>query len=97
FPPLHMIYAYTPLASGKTRIQPIYLTEKRQGFFGWFVTRFLLLCTKLAYYALRGEDGQIYDNIRFNPHVILSIDTPLVEYMNYVNKLEPSEWSKASY
>jgi phenylpropionate dioxygenase-like ring-hydroxylating dioxygenase large terminal subunit len=94
FPPLHMIYAYTPLTSGKTRIQPIYVTQKRQGIWGWFVTRLLLLCTKLGYYALRGEDGQIYDNIRFHPQIILSIDTPLVEYMNYVNKLEPSGWSK---
>ncbi|MGD2180569.1 Rieske 2Fe-2S domain-containing protein [Lusitaniella coriacea] len=93
FPPLHMIYAYIPMASGRTRIQPIYIAQKRKGLFGWFVTQFLLLCTRLAYYALRGEDGQIYDNIRFNPNAILKIDTPLVKYMEYVNKLEISMWS----
>lgn len=92
-PPLYMIYAYTPLPGGKTRIQPIYVTKKRKGIFGYLISKGLLLLTKLAYYALRGEDGQIYDNIRYNPNILLTIDRPLAEYMNYVNKLEPSIWS----
>ncbi len=93
-PCLHMIYAYTPLENSKTRIQPIYITKKRKGIIGWFISRFLLLMTKLAYYFLRGEDGMIYDNIRFNPNAILTIDEPLVKYISYVNKLQPSIWSK---
>ena len=93
FPRLHMIYAYVPVSFSKTRIQPIYITQKRKGIVGWLITQFLLLCTKLAYYVLRGEDGQVYDNIRFNPNAILKIDTPLVKYMEYVNKLEVSIWS----
>ncbi|MCU0541764.1 MAG: aromatic ring-hydroxylating dioxygenase subunit alpha [Oscillatoriaceae cyanobacterium Prado104] len=93
FPTLHMLYAYTPIEPGRTRIQPIYVTEKRQGIIGYLLSHFLLLCTRLAYYMLRDEDGKIYDNIRFNPQVLLSIDAPLTEYMQYVNKLEPSRWS----
>ncbi|MBV6623473.1 MAG: aromatic ring-hydroxylating dioxygenase subunit alpha [Rivularia sp. (in: Bacteria)] len=92
-PPLYMIYAYTPLASRKTKIQPIYITQKRPGLIGYLISRFLLLMTKLAYYFLRGEDGMIYDNIRYNPNVILNIDEPLVKYMSYVNQLQPSIWS----
>ncbi len=92
-PPLRMIYAYTPL-EGRTKIQPIYITKKRAGILGWFISRFLLLLTKLAYYFLRGEDGMIYDNIRYNPNAILNIDEPLVKYMNYVNQLQPSIWSR---
>ncbi len=94
FPSLHMLYAYTPVAPGRTRIQPIYVTEKRRGVVGWFFSQFLLFCTRLAYYMLRDEDGQIYDNIRFNPKLLLSIDKPLAEYMEYVNQLEPSQWSR---
>jgi phenylpropionate dioxygenase-like ring-hydroxylating dioxygenase large terminal subunit len=93
FPPLYMIYAYTPMPTGKTLIQPIYVTEKRQGIIGYWISQFLLICTRLAYYMLRGEDGEIYDNIRFNPQGVISIDAPLVEYMQYVNRLEPSKWS----
>jgi len=93
-PPLHMIYDYTQIAPDKTCIQPIYVAAKRPGILGWFVTRSLLLLTRLSYYFLRDEDGLIYDNIRFNPQVLLSIDAPLVKYMNYVNQLKPSIWSK---
>jgi hypothetical protein len=96
-PQLHMIYAYTPLETVRTRIQPIYVAKERKGIFGWVITRILLLLTKLAYYLLRGEDGMIYDNIRYNPNAIISIDKPLVEYMHYVNKLEPSVWSKNNF
>lgn len=96
FPPLQMIFAYTPIASGRTRIQPIYVTEKRKGIAGWFTNRFLLICTRLAYYMLRDEDGKIYDNIQFDPNVLLSIDEPLTRYMEYVNQLEPSCWSQQS-
>lgn len=33
-PPLHIIYAYIPLKSGITRIQPIYVAAKRKGVLG---------------------------------------------------------------
>ncbi|MBW4518644.1 MAG: hypothetical protein KME16_02780 [Scytolyngbya sp. HA4215-MV1] len=92
-PPLHMIFAYTPVAPGRTRIQPIYVTKKRQGFVGGLINHFLLLCTRWAYYLLKDEDGKIYDHIQFNPKVLLDIDAPLAQYMAYVNRLEVSRWS----
>jgi hypothetical protein len=92
-PPLHLIYAYVPLPSGGTRIQPIYVTERRPGVWGWIISQGLLWLTQLAYYALRHEDGLIYDNIRFQPKILLSIDEPLAQYMQYVNQLHPSRWS----
>ncbi|MBE9029685.1 aromatic ring-hydroxylating dioxygenase subunit alpha [filamentous cyanobacterium LEGE 11480] len=94
-PPLHMLYAYMPIAGGqRTRILPIYVTAKRTGIFGWLTAQFLLVLTRLAYYFLRDEDGQVYDNIRFAPNALLAIDAPLVRYMQYVNQLEPSCWSQ---
>ncbi|MEL7140800.1 MAG: aromatic ring-hydroxylating dioxygenase subunit alpha [Cyanobacteria bacterium J06573_11] len=93
-PPLHMLYAYVPLPSGGTKIQPIYVTKKRKGPVGWLVNRFLLLLTRLCYYALRGEDGKIYDNIQFSSKNLLPIDQPLGAYMSYVNGLARSHWSK---
>jgi phenylpropionate dioxygenase-like ring-hydroxylating dioxygenase large terminal subunit len=95
-PSLHMIYGYTPVVPGRTRIQPIYVAEKRKGIVGWCVTQLLLFLTRMAYYMLRDEDGKIYDNIRFSPKALLAIDAPIVKYMNYVNKLEPSQWSVSS-
>ncbi|MBE9098333.1 aromatic ring-hydroxylating dioxygenase subunit alpha [filamentous cyanobacterium LEGE 07170] len=93
-PPLHMLYAYRPLPSGETWVQPIYVTRCRPGLWGWVVSQLLLLLTQLSYYALRNADGQIYDNIHFDPKTLLPIDQPLVEYMRYINQLEPSRWSR---
>jgi nitrite reductase/ring-hydroxylating ferredoxin subunit len=93
FPPLYMIYAYMPIELNRTLIQPIYVTERRDGALGWLVSRFLLICTRLAYYMLRGEDGVIYDNIQFKSDLLLNIDRPLIQYMKYVNNLKPSRWS----
>lgn len=93
-PPLHMIYAYLPLEPGKIKVQNIYVAARRPGILGWVLTYFLLFCTKMLYLFLKGEDGKIYDNIRYNPNALLSIDRPLVEYMKYVERLTPSVWSK---
>jgi nitrite reductase/ring-hydroxylating ferredoxin subunit len=93
-PPLYMIYAYRP-HQGKTWIQPIYVTAKRHGLWGWLICQILLLCTRLAYYMLRDEDGKIYDNIQFQPKVLLPVDAPLAQYMAYVNRLSPSCWSNS--
>lgn len=94
-PPLHMLYAYVPLPSGETQVQPIYVARRRRGILGWCVSQWLLLLTRLSYYVLRDEDGKIYDNIRFEPRTLLSIDAPLVDYIHYVNQLEPSCWSRS--
>lgn len=93
-PPLHMLYAYRPMESGETFIQPIYVTKKRAGLLGWVITHLLLWLTRLSYYALRGEDGKIYDNIRFSTERLLPVDEPIVRYVRYVNGLVVSRWSR---
>ncbi len=97
-PELHMLYAYRPMVSEETGmretlIQPIYVTKKRPGLLGWIMTHLLLWLTRLSYYALRGEDGMIYDNIRFSTERLLPVDAPIAHYVRYVNGLVPSKWS----
>ena len=98
-PQLYMLYAYRPVFLDKTGeketfIQPIYVTQKRPGLLGWVITQLLLWLTRLSYYALRGEDGMIYDNIRFSTERLLPVDAPIAHYVKYVNGLVPSRWSK---
>ena len=95
-PKLHMLYAYRPTEAGETFIQPIYVTKKRPGLWGWIVTHLLLWLTRLSYYVLRGEDGKIYDNIRFSTERLLPVDEPIARYVRYVNSLVPSRWSRRS-
>ncbi len=93
-PKLHMLYAYRP-AGNTTVIQPIYVTQKRAGLLGAVMAHLLLWLTRLSYYALRGEDGKIYDNIRFSTERLLPVDAPIVHYIKYVNGLVPSRWSRS--
>ena len=94
-PALHMLYAYRPVAPGKTEVQPIYVTRRRKGPLGWLLARALLLGMVVAYGVLRDEDGAIYDNIRFHPKNLLKMDAPIARFIGWVNRLQPSVWSKS--
>ncbi len=92
WPSLHMIFAYRPIEKGRTLVQPIYLTPHRRGITGRLISHFLLWLTKRAFFALQGEDGAVYENMRFFPANLLPIDRPVAQYIQYVNKLAPSPW-----
>jgi len=92
-PELHMIFAYQILEKGRIQVVPIFLTKKRKGTLGYLKSQFFLIMTKIAFHALQGEDGQVYENIRFNTHNLLKMDAPIGKYIQYINKLKPSKWS----
>jgi phenylpropionate dioxygenase-like ring-hydroxylating dioxygenase large terminal subunit len=92
WPMLHMIFAYRPIEKGRLMVQPIYVTKKRSGVFGKMISYFLIWLTKKAFFALQGEDGAVYENMRFYPANLLGIDRPVGQYIQYVNKLKISPW-----
>lgn len=93
-PELHMLFAYRPLARGRTLVQPIYVTGRRAGLWGRLTGRVLMWMTKRAIHALQGEDGMVYENMRFQPGALLPIDAPVARFIGHVNRLEASVWSK---
>ena len=93
-PELYMIFAYRPLAPGKSLVQPIYLARRRPGLAGWLTSRFLMWLTRRAFFALQGEDGMVYENMRFQPGALLAIDSPVAKFIRHVNGLEVSVWSR---
>lgn len=92
-PELYMLFAYQMVEPGKTLVQPIYVTRKRSGLIGALISKLCLFFTKMGFYSLQGEDGQIYENIRFNTRNLLAIDAPVAKYVRYINQLKPSRWS----
>jgi phenylpropionate dioxygenase-like ring-hydroxylating dioxygenase large terminal subunit len=92
WPTLHMIFAYRPLEKGRIYVQPIYVTKKRSGAVGWITSQFLLWMTKRAFLALQGEDGAVYENMRFFPGNLLPIDKPVAKFIQFVNRLPLSAW-----
>lgn len=92
-PELYMFFAYQMVEPGKTLVQPIYVTKQRAGLIGALISRLCLFFTKMGFYSLQGEDGQIYENIRFSTRNLLGIDAPVAKYVRYINQLKPSKWS----
>ena len=92
WPTLHMIFAYRPIEKGRILVQPIFVTRKRKGLLGSLASKVLLWMTKRGFYSLQGEDGAVYENMRFYPGNLLGIDRPVGQYIQYVNKLKPSPW-----
>ncbi|MBL7546172.1 MAG: Rieske 2Fe-2S domain-containing protein [Bdellovibrionaceae bacterium] len=95
-PSMYMIFAYRPLAGGHSQVQPIFLTPKRTGVFGILTSRILIWITQMGFRALQGEDGEVYENMRFNPNKLLPMDRPVGQYIQYVNKIPISLWGKPS-
>ncbi len=94
WPDSNMIFAYLPVQEGVTKVQPMFISRKRSGVLGWLITRGMLLAAYMGFQLLTDEDGAIYETIRFSPRNLLPIDHPVLKYVNYVNKLKPSLWSK---
>ena len=92
-PKMHMLFAYQKVEEGKTLVQPIFVTKKRKGVTGKIISSFCLYLTRLGFNALQGEDGEVYNNIRFNTECLLPIDAPVGKYIRYINNLESSKWS----
>ena len=92
-PELYMFFAYQMVAPGETRVQPIFVTRKRKGIFGALISQICLAMTRLSFRTLQGEDGQVYENIRFTTQNLLRVDAPVARYIRYINQLEPSAWS----
>ncbi len=93
-PELHMIFAYSLVEEGKISVRPIYVNKKGKGILGKITGKLKLLVTKAFFKSLQGEDGLVYENIRFNTTAFLKMDEPIVKYIAHINKLEKSVWSK---
>ena len=70
------------------------VTRKRKGLWGGFISALCIFFTRMGFYSLQGEDGQVYENIRFNTQNLLAMDAPVARYIRYINRLKPSCWSR---
>jgi phenylpropionate dioxygenase-like ring-hydroxylating dioxygenase large terminal subunit len=93
-PEANMIYAYRPLDNQTIEVQPIYVTEKRTGFFGGTINYFLLGLAWIGFHWLKAEDGKVYENMRFNPDNLLPMDQPIAKFIAFIERLEVSVWSR---
>lgn len=93
-PRFYMYFAYRTEEPGLTCVLPIYVTKKRHGFWGKIKSHILLWLTKKIFFLLQDEDGQVYENIRFRAEHLLKLDAPVARYIQFINRLEASPWSR---
>ncbi|CBW26629.1 putative oxidase [Halobacteriovorax marinus SJ] len=93
-PELKMIFAYSLIEEGRILVRPIFVNKRSTGLFAPFSNFLKLFMTKRFFKMLQGEDGMVYENIRFNSTSFLKLDAPVVKYIGYLNKLEDSIWSQ---
>ncbi len=94
-PHINMIFAFRPLIKErKTLVQPIFISERRKGIFGLFISYFLVYSMKIVFSPLKDEDGVVLNTMRFNISSLLPIDAPIAKYIAHVNRLQPSIWSR---
>lgn len=92
-PRTRMLFAYQPIRPGRTRVWPVFLTERRSGPLGAALDYALLALMYAGFRVLRDADGAVYDHIRFQPRALLPQDAPVARFFTYTNRLEPSEWA----
>jgi hypothetical protein len=91
FPPIYATFGYRQIGNKMTVIQPVFLTQKRSGFFGVIKSKLHLMITEMIYNRLKNEDGEIYENIRFNPNLTPE-DSNIISFIAHVNRLPKSQF-----
>ena len=94
-PELFLIYAYRVERPGLTRVFPLFVTRKREGLWGKLVSAACLVATRIGYHVLKGEDGRVYENMRFHPGALLAIDAPVGKFLGFIEKIPESGWIPA--
>lgn len=91
-PPIYATFGYRQVAGVGTIIQPVFLTPKRSGLLGGIKSWLHLMMTEMIYNKLKNEDGEIYENIRFTPHLTAE-DSNIGSFIAHVNRLPKSIFS----
>lgn len=92
FPAIYATFGYRQIEDERTEIQPVFLTPKRKGWTGALKSFLHLKLTEIIYNRLKNEDGEIYENIRFTPH-LTSEDSNIANFIAHVNRLPKSSFS----
>ncbi len=89
---LHMMFALRLLADKKTDIQPIFITKKRSGIFGYLFSKLVLLLTKfLSIFLITGK-RRILRQISFNFQTPTRADLSIIQFVQHINKQKALNW-----
>jgi len=92
--PLYILWGCVAETSGVSKVQVLLVAEKKRGPLGFLRSRALLLLTAALLVVLRDDDVKAFPNMRFQPGKLLPEDGSVARFIQWVNRLPISPWSK---
>jgi nitrite reductase/ring-hydroxylating ferredoxin subunit len=93
-PSLHILWGCRPLATGVSEVEIFVLVRKHEGFFGWLWDKFLTFATVMLLAILRDDDVKAFPHMRFSPTNLAQGDESVARFIQFVNSIKPSAWSR---
>ncbi len=91
-PPLYIYWGCTALESGVSDVD-IFLVQRRSpGIFGWIRAQWLMLLTVVLLGVLKDDDVKAFPFMRFAPNKLAPEDKSVVDFMKFIEGLQPSHW-----
>ncbi|WP_414579477.1 Rieske 2Fe-2S domain-containing protein [Anabaena sp. CCY 9402-a] len=89
---LYIMFSIRMLDDGKSQIQTIFLTKKRQGFGGWLLNRFVLWLTNLMIQHFIEDDAEILRTINFDLKTPIKADLSIMQLISHIERQKPLRW-----
>ncbi len=93
-PPLHILWGCVPQQNGVSQVTIFILTRKRKGFFGRLKSAALIASTAVLLRILKDDDVKAFPHMRFNTGRLIVEDKSLGRFVQFINRLPISIWSK---
>ncbi len=86
---VHIMIAVRLLAGGKSEVQVILMSKKRQGIFGWLYNRVVLWLTKVVGRNLIQAKLKIFEKIKFDLTTPIKADQSIMQFVNHLERQKP--------
>ncbi|MBK1988255.1 aromatic ring-hydroxylating dioxygenase subunit alpha [Sphaerospermopsis aphanizomenoides BCCUSP55] len=88
----HIMFASRLIAGGKNEAMTIFITKKRRGILGRLYNRLILWLSKFVTQYFLKNDSQIFQTIQFNLKTPLSVDQPIMQFINHLEQQKSLKW-----
>ncbi|TVP66657.1 MAG: aromatic ring-hydroxylating dioxygenase subunit alpha [Nodularia sp. (in: Bacteria)] len=86
---IHIIFAVRLLERGKSEVQIMLMSKKRQGIFGWLYNRLVLWLTKIVGINFVQDDLKILETIKFDLKTPIKADKSIMQFVNHLERQKP--------
>lgn len=89
---LHVMFTLRIIEGGKAEVQTVFITKKRQGFFGWLSSQVVLWLTNILIQYFIKDDSKILQTIQFDLKTPIKTDQSVMQLIHHVERQKPLLW-----